>query len=75
LAKANQTPDVSDVVGGGVYMWRAIGSRSSSGVIGNPEAASTGKGMQLFESISTVLAAKLANAELWGLPWDAEKLA
>lgn len=74
LAKVNQTPDVSDVVGGGVYMWRAIGSRSGSGVIGNPEAASTGKGMRLFDAISAVLAEKLGSAELWGLPWNAEKL-
>src|SRR6202162_3549524 len=29
LAKSNTTPDVSDVVGGGVYMWRSIGSRSA----------------------------------------------
>src|ERR1700729_4556040 len=28
LAKSNTPPDVSDVVGGGVYMWRTIGSRS-----------------------------------------------
>src|SRR3954454_15121429 len=37
MAKANSTPDVSDIVGGGVYTWRTIGARSSSGVIGNPE--------------------------------------
>src|ERR1700729_2136125 len=28
MAKSNTPPDVSDVVGGGVYMWRTIGSRS-----------------------------------------------
>ena len=28
LAKVNMTPDISDVVGGGVYRWRAIGARS-----------------------------------------------
>jgi creatinine amidohydrolase len=74
LAKANTTPDVSDVVGGGVYRWRAIGSRSGSGVIGNPEAASAEKGERLFAAIADALATKLANPELWSLPWDAEKL-
>jgi creatinine amidohydrolase len=74
LAKANTTPDVSDVVGGGVYMWRSIGSRSGSGVIGNPEAASPAKGEALFDAISSVLADKLCNAELWALPWTSETL-
>lgn len=75
LAKANATPSVSDVVGGGVYTWRTIGSRSSSGVIGNPEAASAEKGERLFEAVSDALAAKLCNAELWQLPWQSEHLA
>jgi creatinine amidohydrolase len=44
LTKANRTPDLSDVAGGGVYMWRSVGGRSASGVIGNPEAASPEKG-------------------------------
>lgn len=74
LAKVNMTPDISDVVGGGVYRWRAIGARSASGVIGNPEAASKEKGERLFEAISDSLADKLCNAELWQLPWDAEKV-
>jgi creatinine amidohydrolase len=75
LAKANSTPDVVDVVGGGVYRWRTIGSRSSSGVIGNPEAASAEKGERLFEAIATALADKVSNPELWELPWQAERLA
>jgi creatinine amidohydrolase len=75
LAKSNTTPDVSDVVGGGVYMWRSIGSRSGSGVIGNPEAASKPKGEALFEAISTALADKLCNTELWTLPYTSEPLA
>ena len=49
-------------------------ARSASGVIGNPEAASAEKGERLFEAISDALADKLCNAELWQLPWDAEKL-
>jgi creatinine amidohydrolase len=74
LAKANTTPDVSDVVGGGVYRWRSIGSRSGSGVIGNPEAATPEKGERLFEAIATALADKLCNADLWALPWTSETL-
>ncbi len=75
LAKSNSTPDVSDVVGGGVYRWRTIGSRSGSGVIGNPEAASAEKGERLFEAIAEALAKKLCNADLWQLPWQSERLA
>lgn len=74
LAKANTTPDVSDVAGGGVYRWRSIGSRSGSGVIGNPEAATAEKGEALFEAIASSLADKLCNAELWALPWESETL-
>ena len=74
LAKSNTTPDVSDVVGGGVYMWRSIGSRSGSGVIGNPEAATREKGEALFDAISTALADKLCSPELWTLPWTSETL-
>jgi creatinine amidohydrolase len=74
LAKSNMTPDVKDVVGGGVYRWRAIAARSSSGVIGNPEAASKEKGALLLEAISDAVADKLCKAELWALPWQAETL-
>lgn len=74
LAKSNTTPDIGDVVGGGVYRWRSIGSRSGSGVIGNPEAASAEKGERLFDAISSALAEKLCNQDLWDLPWDSEKL-
>lgn len=74
LAKSNTTPDVADVVGGGVYMWRSIGSRSGSGVIGNPEAATPAKGEALFDAIASALADKLCNAELWTLPWTSETL-
>jgi len=74
LAKANRSPDVADVVGGGVYRWRTLGAMSSSGVIGNPEAATAEKGKKLFEAIAEALAAKLCNAELWQMPWDSERL-
>lgn len=74
LAKSNTTPNVADLVGEGVYMWRSIGSRSSSGVLGNPEAATAEKGAALFDAVSTALAAKLGNADLWTLPWTSETL-
>jgi creatinine amidohydrolase len=74
MAKANSTPDVTDVVGGGVYRWRTIGARSASGVIGNPEAATAEKGERLFEAIASSVAEKLCNKELWELPWQAETL-
>jgi len=70
MAKANTTPDTGDVAGGGVYRWRTIASRSGSGVIGNPEAASAEKGERLFDAISDAVANKLCNAELWELPWE-----
>ena len=50
------------------------GARSSSGVIGNPDAASPAKGARLFDAISTTLADKLGRAALWDLPWEAERL-
>jgi creatinine amidohydrolase len=74
MAKSNSAAEVIDVVGGGVYRWRTIAARSSSGVIGNPEAATAEKGERLFEAIATALAEKLCNKDLWELPWDAERL-
>ena len=71
LAKANSSPDVADVVGGGVYRWRTVAARSSSGVIGNPDTATAEKGERLFEAIATALADKLCNVDLWELPWQA----
>jgi creatinine amidohydrolase len=70
LAKSNTTGDIAS----GVYRWRSIGSRSSSGVIGNPEAATREKGERLFDAISTAVADKLCDKDLWDLPWDSEKL-
>jgi creatinine amidohydrolase len=74
LAKSNTTPSVDDVVGGGVYSWRSIGSRTGSGAMGHPEAATAAKGERLLEAISSALAAKLCNADLWALPWESERL-
>ncbi len=59
---------------GGVYRWRSIGSRSETGSLGNPAAATAEKGRQLFDAISDVLADKLCNEALWDLPWTSERL-
>jgi creatinine amidohydrolase len=69
LAKSNATGDIA----AGVYRWRSIGSRSPSGVIGNPEAATRDKGERLFDAISSAVADKLCDKDLWDLPWDSEK--
>lgn len=74
LAKTNRTADVSDLVGGGVYLWRSIGSRSASGVIGNPAAATPDKGRRLFDAVTETLAEKLCNSELWQLPLVSPRL-
>jgi creatinine amidohydrolase len=69
LAKSNRTPDPAP----GLYRWRTLGAMSSSGVVGNPEAASPDKGRRLLDAISDTIAAKLANPELWSIPWDHER--
>ena len=72
LAKANRSPTVSDIAGGGVYRWRTTYASSASGVVGEPEAATADKGNRLFDAISKTLANKLCNSELWQLPWQAQ---
>ena len=65
----NTGPDLAP----GVYRWRTIGARSSTGVIGHPEAATAEKGERLFAAIAEALAAKLCDPELWTLPWQADQ--
>src|SRR5258707_13255912 len=72
VAQANRTPELVDVVGGGGYRWRSLGSMSSAGVIGHPEAASRAKAERLIEEIADTLAQKLGNPELWALPWQSD---
>ncbi|MSO89990.1 MAG: creatininase family protein [Acetobacteraceae bacterium] len=72
LAKSNRTPGVEQFVGTGIYRWRAIGTRSASGALGNPEAATADKGRRLLDAISRTLAEKLTRPELWSLPWQAD---
>ena len=74
LAKANTTPDIKDLVGGGVYRWRTLGAISSSGVWGHPEAASAAKGERLLAAIAEQIAAKLTNKDFWALPYLSDKV-
>jgi creatinine amidohydrolase len=74
LAKSNRHGEGGGGdIASGVYRWRSIGSRSASGVIGHPEAATKEKGERLFDAISTAIADKLCDKGLWDLPWDSEK--
>ena len=59
---------------GGVYRWRTIGSRSATGVIGDPAAATADKGERLLGAISDALADKLGNTELWAMSWQSDHL-
>ena len=69
MAEVNLTPDLSEVAGSGLYMWRSLVSRSSAGVVGYPSAASAEKGERLLDAIANDIAGKLVNKELWALPW------
>jgi creatinine amidohydrolase len=66
LAKSNLAPDLPP----GIYRWRTIGAVSATGVVGHPEAATQEKGRHLLDAISTTIAHKLADADMWALPWD-----
>ena len=70
LANVNTTPEVEDIVGKGVYRWRTLASCSSSGVIGNPSAASAQKGEDLLEAIANEIANKMTRPDFWALPWN-----
>ena len=64
----NETHDMPS----GVYRWRSLASRTTSGALGHPEAASRDKGERLIDAISTAIADKLCNKDLWDMPWDSE---
>ncbi len=68
LAQSNDTGDVPS----GVYRWRSVAARTASGALGHPEAASAEKGERLYEAISTAVADKLCDKDLWELPWKPE---
>ena len=73
LAKSNTTPDVSDVVGGGVYMLAQRRQPIRDGRHRQPGGRQPRRrASALFDAISSALADKLCNAELWALPWTSE---
>ena len=71
LTNAPPGTELEAVAGAGIYRWRALGSRTPSGVIGNPAAATLEKGERLIAAITADIGAKLANPALWDLPWQA----
>ena len=72
VAAANRTSEIKELVGDGVYRWRTLGSISSAGVIGRPDAASAEKGERLLGAIARTIAMKLCNQEFWSLPWRSD---
>jgi creatinine amidohydrolase len=52
----------------GFYRWRRLRDVSSSGVVGDPAAASAGKGERLYAAITTALADRLCAPETWDRP-------
>ena len=71
LARSNPPPNPEP----GFYRWRAISACSVSGALGHPEAATAAQGERLLDAIADVLAAKLANEEMWAVPWQPEPVA
>jgi Creatinine amidohydrolase len=72
VAAANRTSEIKELVGDGVHRWRTLGSISSAGVIGRPDAASAEKGERLLGAIARTVAMKLCNRELWSLRWRSD---
>ena len=67
-AASNQTEDGPM----GIYRWRDLGSRTETGALGHPEAASAEKGERLLSAIATAVADKLCDKDIWALPWITE---
>jgi creatinine amidohydrolase len=67
---ARRAEDSDEPMPAGFYRWRAIVSRSRSGVIGNPAAAGVEKGERLFAAIAKHIAGVLHEPSLWNTPWQ-----
>ena len=70
LAKANTSPDVGDVVGGGVYRWRSIGSRSGFGRDRQSRGRVGGEGRAAVRRDLRCAGGEAVQRELWELPWQ-----
>ena len=53
----------------GLYRWRSFAVRTSTGVRGNPDAGTAEQGERLLSAIVETLAGKLADPELWRVPF------
>ena len=69
-ARGDLVPGLSAIPGvnAGIYRWRQLASRSTSGVIGEAGAGSREKGERLLEAITAAVAAALLEDGLWQAP-------
>ncbi|MEZ5865353.1 MAG: creatininase family protein [Geminicoccaceae bacterium] len=51
-----------------IYRWRQLGTRSTTGVVGEAGAATPEKGRRLLDAIAAALAVALTAPELWSAP-------
>ncbi len=62
-------PEIVDVVGTeAAHRWRSFQSRTSHGVIGNPQRASREKGERLLQAAAIAVADCIGNQSFWNLP-------
>ncbi len=57
----------------GLYRWRSFAVRTKTGVRGNPDAGTAEQGDRLLSAIAEALASKLADPELWRIPFLPER--
>jgi creatinine amidohydrolase len=69
MAESERTPELSEIVGPGLYRWRSLAARAVTGVVGFPTAASADKGRRLIDGIAEELAQKFGNEEIWLQTW------
>lgn len=69
MAEVGRTPELSELVGPGLYRWRSLAARAVTGVVGFPTAASEEKGRRLIEAIADDLARKLVSEKIWSQAW------
>jgi creatinine amidohydrolase len=69
MAESERTPELSEIVGPGLYRWRSLAARAATGVVGFPTAASAEKGRRLIDGIADELARKFSNEAIWSQTW------
>jgi creatinine amidohydrolase len=74
VASARIPPrDAPSSVESGLYRWRSFAVRTTTGVRGNPDAGTAEQGERLLSAIAETLAGKLADTELWRVPFLPER--